>query len=74
MAIAGTFTAGTHPPATPREEAGLAFNDPAWRHLAICRECTSEGKFATAEERDEWMGTHEERGWRHRQWRTATFT
>lgn len=28
----GTVAGGTHPPATPRQEVGLAFSDPDWRH------------------------------------------
>jgi len=52
----------------------LPFSDASWRHVAICRDCTSEGRFTTAEVRDEWIREHERRGWRHRDWRTLSFS
>lgn len=58
---------------TPAEiPTSLPFSDPSWRHTAICRECTAEGRFATEDNRDEWMRNHETL-WRHRDWRTQSF-
>lgn len=52
---------------------GLEFDDPGWRHTALCRECDTEGHFVTEDSRDAWMREHEKLGWAHRDWRTQSF-